>query len=123
MKVYPFNELLCGKKNSFVHEIIEECTNGKVYSGKFIKSDGTERTFNARVYADGAIKGTGNEMPKHLITYIDNNVLIKNLKSHGRRLDKERDAELIKEARRKSWRSFKIDSLKELNVNGTKYTF
>lgn len=123
MKVYPYNPVLCGDKQSFVNDIISECTNGKVYSGAFVKSDGTERVFNARVFADGAIKGTGNAMPKHLVTYIDNTALISNLKSYGRKLDKERDSELVIEARRKSWRSFKIESLKELNVNGVKYTF
>lgn len=128
MKVTHYNKAIFGDVGSFAHTMIQETTHGKIFSGKFIKSDGSVRVFNGRAYADGSVKGTGGSVSvTKMVPYIDNEVLIKNLKNAsnelGRKLNKEEDAELIAKCRQKSWRSFKPENLLELNINGETIKF
>ena len=85
-------------------------TKGRVFSGMFVKKDGSVRTFNARATAENAVLGTGSERK---LAFIDNAVLIRNLKNG---MDKVT-------ARQKSWRSFRLEGLLELTIDGTTYKF
>ena len=128
MKVTHYSKAIFGNAASFAHTMIQESTHGKIFSGKFLKSDGSVRVFNGRAYAQGSVKGTGGSVNiQKMVPYIDNEVLIKNLKNAsnelGRKLSKDTDAELIAQCRQKSWRSFKADNLLELNINGEKIIF
>lgn len=128
MKVRHYSEAILGNVASFAHTMIQESTHGKIFSGKFLKSDGSVRVFNGRAYAEGSVKGTGGSVNiQKMVPYIDNEVLIKNLKNAsnelGRKLNKDTDAELIGQCRQKSWRSFKAENLLELNINGEKIIF
>ena len=81
-------------------------SGGKVFSGTFKKLDGSLRTFNGRATAEDAVIGTGSARK---LAFIDNNALIKNLKSG---MDKV-------SARRASWRSFVASNLISLKVGNT----
>lgn len=81
-------------------------SGGKVFSGAFKKLDGSLRTFNGRATAKDAVIGTGSARK---LAFIDNNALIKNLKSG---MDST-------QARRASWRSFVASNLISLKVGNT----
>lgn len=127
METHHVSSAIFPDKADLAKTLIQECTHGQVFSGLYVKSNGEERVFNGRAYADGSTLNTGKQLSPKLVPYIDNAVLISNYKalstSLGRKLSQDQDKDLIEDARRKSWRSFNADRLKELNVAGIKYIF
>lgn len=59
------------KLETVINAIIE--ANGRIFSARFIKADGTSRTINCRVGVKKFLKGAGKSHPKHLLNVYDMN--------------------------------------------------
>ena len=81
---------------SQVQELIKSA-KGKVFSGMYVKKDGSLRTFNGKEFLSKELAGGEPNLSDDQVAYFD-------LNANG-------------------WRSFKVDSLVELNINKEKYLF
>ena len=60
------------KRKQIIDAIIQ--ANGRIFSARFIKADGTKRTINCRAGVKKFLKGVGRNHPKHLLNVYDMHV-------------------------------------------------
>jgi len=57
------------KLDTIINAII--AANGRIFSARFTKADGTKRTINCRVGVKKYLKGAGKTHPQHLLNVYD----------------------------------------------------
>jgi len=70
---------------------------GKIFSGSYVKKDGSLRKFNGKSHYNSELAGGEPNLSEDQVAYFDINA--------------------------NGWRSFKVDALLELNINGDKMMF
>ena len=90
----------------FIKKILKDSIDTKMFSVKFVKANGTERTMLCKLpkankfFANGELKGNR----EHLLEVIDVNLLKKN-----------------KDNPRKSWRSINLNTITSLKIGGIEW--
>lgn len=130
MKKEAYKKVYCNKgylnalgfdKSALLRDLIS-LSGGKIFSGSFIKADGSKRVFNAKQFIVGSVVGGKSTLNQEQIAWIDNEKYIELLRDEPEILGESSDERKARISK-KCWRSFKVSKLKTLRVNGVEHIF